>query len=222
MKVSTDACIQGAWAAKLWRSEALMDILDIGTGTGLLSLMLAQKLSDATISAIEIESAAQEQAQENFELSVWNNRMKVTQCSLQEFEPSKTFDAIICNPPFFHKHLNSAAQQRNLARHDEQLSKEALASNVARLLRADGLFCVLYPASEWSAWLTVAELNGLYLSHEIAIMPYANKSVNRMVGFFKKQQSDSNQQTQFTIYEDAGKNYTKAFVELMQDYYLHL
>lgn len=222
MKVSTDACIQGALAAKLWSSDTPKNILDIGTGTGLLSLMLAQKLPDATISAIEIESAALEQARDNFNLSIWKDQLNITCSSLQEFNAPGEFDAIICNPPFFHKHLNSAAQQRNLARHDEQLSKEDLAGNVERLLKNGGTFCVLYPNSEWSAWINVAKASGLNLDNEIAIRPNANKSVNRMVGFFNKQVPDTVQQTQFTIYEDAGKRYTKEFIKLMQDYYLHL
>lgn len=222
MKVSTDACIQGALAAKFWQEQPVQSLLDIGTGTGLLSLMLAQKLPVAKITAIEIEAAALAQAGDNFALSVWKDQLNIAHSSLQAFKPAGTFDAIICNPPFFHRHLNSAIQQRDLARHDHQLRKEDLAGNVGRLLKNGGTFCVLYPSSEWAAWMNVAKANGWNLSLEVAIRPYANRPVNRMVGFFDKQVPGTVQQRQVTIYEDAGKEYTREFIELMKDYYLYL
>src|SRR5690606_18436131 len=154
-------CIQGALAAHQWAGAPIKNILDIGTGTGLLSLMLAQKLTGAAITAIEIEPSATEQAMENFGLSPWIQRLSVQQKALQTFEPGQTFDAIICNPPFFHKHLNSAMEPRNKARHDETLSKADLAGHVTQLLNDSGMFCVLYPNTEWQSWVANAADAGL-------------------------------------------------------------
>lgn len=222
MKVSTDACIQAALAAKFWQDEDVRSLLDIGTGTGLLSLMLAQKLQDARVMAIEIEAAALAQAKDNFAASPWNGRLTGQRADLRSMAVCRPFDAIICNPPFFHKHLNSTDAGRNKARHDVTLSKEDLAVKVADLLKDAGTFCVLYPNSEWASWCLIAAHSGLHLQHEVAVRPYSGKAANRMIGFFKKQVPRHLSKTTLTIYQDAGKTYSPDFVSLMEDYYLHL
>ncbi|RYE00030.1 MAG: methyltransferase domain-containing protein [Sphingobacteriales bacterium] len=222
MKVSTDACIQGAIAARYWKNRQAGKILDIGSGTGLLSLMLAQELNQAKIIAMDIEEQAFLQTKENFAQSPWQERLTALHCPLQSFDSPTSFEAIICNPPFFHKHLNSTASDRNLARHDEGLSKAALAEHISNLLDKTGSCCLLYPASEWQAWTAAAATNNLFAAYILQIQPYPDKAPNRVIGFFSKKETTPPTPATITIYTGAGKAYTPAFIELMEQYYLHL
>ena len=119
MKVTTDACLFGAWVANRINGLDLKGkhFLDIGTGTGLLSLMVAQQ-TDASIDAVEIETAAANQAQENFEQSPWNNKLFLHNSSIQTFIPQHKYDFIFTNPPFFFNDLKSKNHARNIALHD--------------------------------------------------------------------------------------------------------
>lgn len=222
MKVSTDACIQGAIAAQYWQKKQPGKVLDIGSGTGLLSLMLAQKLHLAEITAMDIEEQAFLQTKENFSQSPWQERLTALHCALQSFTPGKNFEAIICNPPFFHKHLNSTASDRNIARHDEGLNKETLARQIHTLLSETGSCCLLYPASEWQAWTMAAAANNLFPEHIIQVQPYPDKAPNRVIGFFGKKETMEPGSATITIYTGAGQTYTSGFIELMKQYYLHL
>lgn len=222
MKVSTDACIQGAIAAQYWQNNPPDNILDIGSGTGLLSLMLGQALPAPAITAIDIDEQAFLQTKENFLASPWKNRLEARHSALQAFADNASFDAIICNPPFFHKHLNSTENSRNIARHDEGLSKAVLAQHISNLLSESGTCCLLYPATEWEAWMSAAQQNNLFPEHIIRIQPYPDKAENRVIGFFSKKETAHPGSTTLTIYTGAGKAYTAEFIELMQAYYLHL
>jgi tRNA1Val (adenine37-N6)-methyltransferase len=195
MKVSTDACIQAALAAIHLEKIAPKSLLDIGTGTGLLSLMLAQKLQTTLITAIDIEVEAVEQAKHNFRNSPWKDRLQAAQIALQDLSNDETYEAIICNPPFFHKHLGSSEGPRHTARHDDSLSKEDLFQNAKRLLSHNGSLCV---------------------------RPNVQKAVNRMVGFFAQQPQPTIKDTLLTIYEYPTKEYTPSFTKLLKDYYLYL
>ncbi len=225
MKVSTDACIQGAWAASLIQSRFQRNsteethLLDIGTGTGLLSLMLAQILANCKIDAIEAEPTAAQEAAYNFEASKWSDALSVQQTTLQQFETDKQYDFIICNPPFFHKHLQAPDIARNKARHDIGLSKEELAFHAHRLLADGGLLCVMYPATEWDAWLKAAAGKGFKRVAQLDIVPASNKPANRVVAFFSLQKNITPTQEILHI-RDAENSYTKAFQEMMQPYYL--
>jgi tRNA1Val (adenine37-N6)-methyltransferase len=222
MKVSTDACIQAALAAIHLEKIAPKSLLDIGTGTGLLSLMLAQKLQTTLITAIDIEVEAVEQAKHNFRNSPWKDRLQAAQIALQDLSNDETYEAIICNPPFFHKHLGSSEGPRHTARHDDSLSKEDLFQNAKRLLSHNGSLCVLYPQNEWAQALQVATAVGFKLYSKVEIRPNVQKAVNRMVGFFAQQPQPTIKDTLLTIYEYPTKEYTPSFTKLLKDYYLYL
>lgn len=222
MKVSTDACIQGAIAAQYWQSISPAKILDIGSGTGLLSLMLGQAIPTVEITAIDIDEQAFLQTKENFLASPWKDRLEARHSALQAFEDNASFDAVICNPPFFHKHLNSTENSRNIARHDEGLSKAVLAQQISKLLSESGTCCLLYPATEWDAWITAAQQNNLFPEHIIRVQPYPDKAPNRVIGFFGKKEITNPGSASLTIYTGAGKAYTTEFLALMGEYYLHL
>lgn len=222
MKVSTDACIQGAWLADVFRQKYPASILDIGAGTGLLSLMLAQALPQSRITAIEINEDACTQAAENVRNSPWSERVSVIQTALQDFRPQATFDTIICNPPFFHNHLESQDQNRRLARHSHTLTKEVLAGSILRCLSQEGEAGILYPTTEWLAWADIAQQQGLYVQQQLLIRPHEGKAPNRVVGIMGHRPVTDIATTELCIYEKGSRAYTPAFERLLSPYYLHL
>ena len=225
MKVSTDACIQGAWAGRFLSSRPdCGTVLDIGTGTGLLSLMIAQKAPWATVTALEQEQQAARQAAENMERSPWHSSCRVVPLALQDWiasrHPSTLFDFIICNPPFFHNQLPARKAERNMARHDA-LSPALLTRSVRALLSPSGHCCILYPAREWSSWETHARQNGLFLSQVLHVRPGAHRPVNRITGIYAPQAPGSIAEEELIIYETPGM-YSSGFRKLLEDYYLGL
>lgn len=231
MKVSTDACIQGAWASKwlqLNRPAAGSKILDIGTGTGLLSLMLAQLNPENSIDAIELNRDAFLQAKQNFSSSSWANKLMAHHCSLNDYlvesehdQENKLCDFIICNPPFFHNHLQAQQKARNDARHSISLSKEELAHAVSVLLYEHGFFCVMYPQTEWGDWLKTSQDHNLYPLFTIEVKPKASMIPNRIIGLFSKKDNQLSKTETLVIYEE-DKSYTGQFKALLQPYYLAL
>jgi tRNA1Val (adenine37-N6)-methyltransferase len=231
MKVSTDACIQGAWASR-WlqqhRHSGDVKILDIGTGTGLLSLMLLQLNPGSSMDAIELNENAFLQARKNFNSSPWSDKLVVYHHSLNDYVAKsgnglehKQYHFIICNPPFFHNHLQAQQKARNDARHSISLSKADLAHAVSILLDAKGFFCVMYPCTEWNDWLQVGKDHDLYALSTIEVRPKAKMQPNRVIGLFAKKNNQPSETETLVIYEE-DKNYTEQFKALLQPYYLAL
>lgn len=224
MKVSTDACIQGALAADfLLQKTELKSVLDIGAGTGLLSLMLVQKRYDLIIDALEIEQNSFEQAKENFKNSKWDSKLSVHHCAVQNWEKKEglKYDFIICNPPFFQNHLQSLQEERNTARHNVSLSSEELIKNVNFNLKESGTFCLLFPKIGWEQFADLATRNGLFISKLIFIQPKLHLEFNRIIAFFSKTETAEIKQETLIIYK-MEKEYTEEFKELLKDYYLYL
>lgn len=226
MKVSTDACIQGAWAAKklnLLYPDNHPNVLDIGTGTGLLSLMLAQTLPTAHVTAIEINEDAYLQAISNFRGTDWEKQIQASHTSLETFtqQPSNEgkYNFIICNPPFFQNHLESTEKARNDARHSQSLSKTELAIAVTKLLYFSGQFCVMFPASEWENWIKTAKQNNLYLHHSLHVKPKPDQASNRIIGIFSKQLFSDSSTEELIIY-NSEKQYTAEMQYLLKNFYL--
>jgi tRNA1Val (adenine37-N6)-methyltransferase len=231
MKVSTDACIQGAWASRwlqLNQHATGGKILDIGTGTGLLSLMIAQFNLEWSIDAIELNKDAFLQAGKNFDSSPWANKLMAHHYSLNNYLRKlesrleyQLYDFIICNPPFFHNHLQAQQKARNDARHSISLSKEELASTVSLLLDEQGCFCVMYPQTEWNDWLQVSKDHGLHSLLTLEVKPKVAAQPNRIIGLFSKKYNQPSEAETLVIYEE-DKNYTEQFKALLQPYYLAL
>lgn len=223
MKVSTDACIQGAIAAAFCAVTQTATALDIGTGTGLLSLMMAQENPQLQLDALELDEAAYTQALENCHNSPWEDRIRVEHSALQDFKPADQggYDFIVCNPPFFHNHLQAAQQQRNQARHSITLGKEELAVACAQLLSPEGQCCILYPASEWTAWQETAAQQGLYAQHILSVKPMPHKAANRVIGRYGKKAPSQLREEELVIYSEP-QTYTAQFRDLMQPFYLRL
>lgn len=214
MKVSTDACIQGAFTTY---PEAKR-ILDIGSGTGLLALMLAQGHPQARIDAVEIEPDAYAQATENIRASPWSDRITIHHLPIQAYAPTALYNLIIANPPFYPNHLPSPDQQRRQAHHNDSLSFFELATACKRLLASEGVCSILLPPRQAAEFRELAALQGLYLAHELAIRESETHQAHRKIQLYRHQQAESPVMGMLTI-RDADKAYSPAFRKLLQPYY---
>ena len=219
MKVCTDACLFGALAANEIQSYNTKHILDIGAGTGLLSLILAQK-NNATINAVEIDSAAFEQATANITLTPWKENISIYNTDITTFYPDKKYDFIISNPPFFETDLKSNDAKKNAAKHDATLTLTDLIENINRLLHDDGSFAVLIPFHRCDYFEAAASSSGFHLAKKIVVKQTPKHNYFRAVLFFSRQPTEQKEVT-IQIKNEAG-NYSEAFIELLKDYYLHL
>lgn len=216
MKVATDACILGAV------TPAFADgaILDIGTGTGLLSLMMAQKCS-SRIDAVELDEASFLQATANVQNSLWKDRINVINTDVRTFHHRGKYNLIICNPPFYEKHFKSPYLKKNKAKHAEQLSYQELIDVIKRSLNAHGMFSVLLPANSSERFIKQASLSELYVNERILIRENEQQEVIRHIIFFSNNATD--QQTEkILVIKNGDGTYSKSFIELMQPYYLQL
>jgi len=217
MKVTTDACLFGAWVAKYL--PKLNRVLDIGGGTGLLSLMLAQQ-NKSNITAVEIETACFQQLQENIQQSPYAERINAVHGNILDFSTDLPFDAIVTNPPFYEQQLKSDNQSINQARHDESLQLNDLIKKANTLLDSDGSLFVLLPFYRNEECLALAKTHGFYPKQIAVVRQTPNHNPFRMMYWFVKNQ-ESCQEEAMTIRNSNG-SYTEDFSELLKDYYLYL
>ena len=218
MKVSTDACIQGAWVPI---HEDVKHVLDIGTGTGLLSLMLAQRNSNMLIDAIEIDEAAAQQAKENVASSPWAERINVLQGDAKNYPFECKYDLIICNPPFFQNSLQSAEEKRNIARHNAQLAHEDIVALFDKLLSINGYGATLFSAPEQSKFEELLKINGFDIFNKLFIIPKTGKSYNRVVSLCSKDKNRGYMDKDLAI-KSSNDAYTGEFTQLLAPFYLQL
>lgn len=217
MKVSTDACIQGAWTPI---NKNCKHVLDIGTGTGLLALMLAQRKENLIIDALEIDDLAAVQAKENVANSPFAQQINVHKNDAKKWQAKELYDLIICNPPFFSKSLKGANSQRNLARHNDDFSFEDLIKAINKNLENNGQASILLPTSELPRWEIALEKSELRTCHKLFIKPFAHSKANRVIIILGKNISEIKRE-ELVIY-DAPKQYTAEFTNLLRPFYLHL
>lgn len=184
MKTGTDGVLLGAWANGGRR------ILDVGTGSGLIALFMAQRFAGAFLTAIDIDTGAFRQAVENVERSVFKSRINVVKSSLQEFTASDKYDAIVCNPPFFNNSLKSSDKQRTFARHTDSLSYHDLFTGVAALLDDYGEFSAIIPASCRSGFDEEALFSGLFPTRVCPVKTVPHKPVSRYLLAYGKHPVD--------------------------------
>jgi tRNA1Val (adenine37-N6)-methyltransferase len=219
MKVCTDACLFGALVADCQLPTA--NCLDIGTGTGLLPLILAQKNNTLKIDAVEIDAAAAAQATENIAASPWANKIQVFNEDILNFSSvSKEYDCIISNPPFFEDDLQSANEAKNNAKHDTALNLLQLLQVVDMHLSKNGFFAVLLPYHRVAYFTDEAEKIGLYLSKQILVKQTFKHKFFRGILFFSRKQTEP--QLSEIIIRDTEHNYTPEFSAALKDYYLFL
>jgi tRNA1Val (adenine37-N6)-methyltransferase len=220
MKVTTDACLFGSLIPTFSKGEGVKNVLDIGTGTGLLSLMLAQKNNDCLIDAIEIDEQAATQAASNFQQSNWSERLKIFNFSAQQFQSNKKYDFIISNPPFFDNDLKSPDAKRNAALHSSELTLEELLNVIQHHLSDNGFFAILLPYHRSEYFENLAIKNDFFLQEQVLVKQTPKHNYFRSMLLFSKQKTSI--QTKEIIIKNESNEYSNEFIELLKDYYLHL
>lgn len=218
MKVGTDGVLLGAWVA-----EGLMGkkVLDIGTGTGIIAIMLAQKNPEAQIDAIERDEKAFRQASGNVAICPWSNNIHVYHIDLAQYVLSSTYtyDTIVCNPPYFIKGWQVDHPGRKLARDAEHLPHDLLIDASKQLLTADGNLWIVLPKQEGELFITAALQKQLYCGNKTLVFTKPGIDAKRLLLRFSKQKTDT--QENALLIADEQNNYTDAYKSLTKDFYLN-
>ena len=215
MKVGTDGVLLGGWV----NTKRCDTVLDIGAGTGVIALMMAQR-TNAKIMGIEIEENAALEAQQNVADSPWKGRVEIVHSSLQDFveKQSSTFDLIVSNPPFFSNASKAGNKNRTLARHNDSLPFSELLSYSYKLLSAEGTLAVILPNEAAGKFETLARKIGLFLTRKMEVKPKVSKNVNRVLFEFSKTPKAFTKD-QLIIYNEDG-SYAAQYKELLSAFYL--
>lgn len=221
MKVTTDSCLFGAWVAYDLAKEKTdqTSLLDIGAGTGLLSLMTAQK-NNTAITAVEIDNAAFEQAKENINASPWQERIQLFNDDIRQFSFSKKYDFIISNPPFYESELQSPAKEKNTAHHSTDLSLNNLFEIIKSNLSSNGNFFLLLPYKRNEEINDLLKKNSLYASKKIVVQQTTKHDYFRIL--LKGNLYNTETTTGEIAIRNTNQEYTKEFIQLLKEYYLHL
>lgn len=218
MKVGTDGTLLGAWAALPPHAKK---ILDIGTGSGLIAIMAAQRHPTAKITAIDIDKDCVMQATENAVASPWAERIEVIETPLQEYSPEEKFDVIISNPPYFADSMHSPDKQRTTARHTASLSFKELTEGVLRLLAEDGLFAVILPTTE-SELLLSASRGRLFTWRRCEVWSTPESGARRIMLELKREPPKDLAKKEKIIIEQGGRHvYSEEYKALTADFYLN-
>ncbi|MDR0962478.1 MAG: methyltransferase [Mediterranea sp.] len=215
MKVGTDGVLLGAWA----QADAPRRIMDIGTGTGLVALMLAQRYADAQVTAMEIDSPAARQAAENVAQSPWNDRVEVVCGDFRNYSIDGCFDLLVSNPPYFVDALACPDRQRHIARHADTLSYESLFRRAVKLLAADGRVAVIIPADARATADGIAIAQGLHPAQCMQVVTKPGKAVRRVLLSYSMQPAVCTEAT--LCIESAEGGFSKEYIALTGDFYLN-
>ena len=219
MKVTTDASLFGAWVSScLENKNSVKTILDIGSGTGLLSLMLAQK-TKSEITGIELQVSDYEQSIQNINGSPWNHRVHVFNADVKTYCFGNKYDTIICNPPFYENDLKGPSAEKNTAHHDNSLKLNELLQIIFRQLNPDGRFFMLLPPKREEQLMRLAENHALSIDQIVRVKQTEKHGFFRIMieGSFEKSET---LEKVITIKENG--QYSATFTGLLIDYYLHL
>lgn len=214
MKVGTDGVLLGAWT-----KTPSGNVLDIGSGTGLIALMIAQRNANSTIDAIDLNENAFLQTKANIENSPWHNRITAYHIALQDFNPDNKYQLIVSNPPFFVNSSKSGNEAKDLARHTDELLFNDLLQSVANLLLTDGLFSVVLPFSAATEFVELAKIHHLYLNRLCEVKPNLAKPPKRVLMEFSLHEKEI-ETTTLTIETNQRHIYTPAYENLTKDFYL--
>jgi len=213
MKVGTDGVLLGAWAPGGQR------ILDVGTGTSLIALMMAQRFPTSHVVGIDVDDEACLQAVENVENSPFSDRVKIVKSSLQEFLVEESFDAIVSNPPYFVNSLKNPDARRTLARHTDSLSFDDLFRGVGRLLSEYGVFSIIIPTDALEQMLLNACQYGFYVSRQVAVKTVERKLPKRYLLSFRRQ-SPEHVVEEIKVMTDSEGSRSTWFDALTREFYL--
>ena len=219
MKVGTDGVLLGAWCPI---DNNPFSILDIGAGTGILSLMLVQRSKAEQIDAIEIDEDAYEQCVENFEASPWGDRLFCFHAGLDEFveEPEDKYDLIVSNPPFYAEDFKTENTARDLARFQDAMPFEDLVEAAHLLLSENGIFAVIIPFKEEEKFITLAKDFELHPFKITRVKGTPTTEIKRSLLAFSKTQKQTH--VDELIIETARHQYTEEYIDLTKDFYLKM
>ena len=222
MKVGTDGVLLGAWCSVDGYPDS---ILDIGSGTGVISLMIAQRSDAMTIDAVELDENAYEQSVANFEESDWGDRLYCYNATFQEFsdeleEEEETYDLIVSNPPFYTDEFESEDASRNKARFTSSLSFEELIVGVSKILSENGIFAVVIPFKEEVFFIALAKENNLFLNRVCRVQGNETSEVKRSLMEFSSNEVELKEER--LIIEIERHQYTEAYIDLTRDFYLKM
>lgn len=218
MKVNTDGVLLGAWT----NITSAKSVLDIGTGTGLISLMIAQR-SNAIVTGVEIEKNAAEEARFNVQNSEWNHRISILHSSFQDFVETSgnQFDVIVTNPPFFSNSAKNSNPNLSMARHNHLLPFEDIISGSKKLLEHNGILSLILPAGAVQEFTEKARHKNLFLNRLTLVKPFPHKEPNRCLMEFGTKQSDR-EDSIMSVFDETGKDYSSEFKNMACDFYLKL
>lgn len=216
MKVGTDGVLLGAWTDTSRSGR----ILDVGTGTGLVALMLAQRCPQAIVQAIDIDAEAVCQAQENILASPWNNRVTAVLQDIRTLCPDALFDTVVSNPPYFVNSLKCPDGQRNTARHTDTLDMDTLLEKVAGLLTPEGRFSIILPAEQTDLLVRTAGRAGLYPSRHTAVVTRPGLPPKRTL--MELRRTEETFQTDELVIELERHVYSEEYIALTRDFYLKM
>ena len=230
MKVGTDGVLLGSWCPtpQSKMQDAKCKILDVGTGSGLIALMLAQRCPEAQIDAIDIDAAACTQAAENFASSPWAERLHATPCSLQDWqmvngkcENGKLYDLIVSNPPYFVDSLKNPDAARSTARHNDTLPFGELIETSTQMLAPDGKLAVIVPAEVEQVLQDLAATNGLHCMLRCYVHPKPGRPAKRvMIAWSRTPAPEPTECTGHLTLEDEQGGRSEAYQQLTREFYL--
>ncbi len=218
MKVGTDGVLLGAWASV---PEAGSRVLDIGTGTGLIALMIAQRSRDLMVDALEIDPSSARQARENFRNSPWEKRLNCIQEAFQDYAPQCKirYDQIICNPPFFSGSMKTPSRSKNLARHDDSLSLEYLFTGALSVMKEPALISLILPADKQAQVFELINKHEMFCRRLTRVKPTPEKPCIRIL--LELSPTPGGRQEDELIIETEGRHvYSTRFKELVDEFYL--
>jgi len=221
MKIGTDGVLLGAWTNT---NQYPNTILDIGAGTGVIALMLAQRCDAPTIDALELDENAHEQAVENFENSPWGDRLFCYHAHLYEFalEIDDTYDLIVVNPPFYEEDYKTPEAARNRARFEDAMPFDLLVGAVAKLLSTNGQFNIIIPHKREADFISLSAKANLHPTHLTRVRGNTNADIKRsMIRFVFNAPSDQPNIDELII-EHERHQYTEAYQALVKDFYLKM
>lgn len=213
MKVGTDGVLLGAWA------QGGRRILDIGSGTGLISLMMAQRFPEAEVVGIDMDADACGQARENVMASPFRDRVEIECCRLQDFGGTGVFDAIVSNPPFFVDSLKNPDSKRTMARHTDSLPFRDLFAGVKRLLSDDGIFSAIVPVEVVEQFVAESCILGFYLIRKCGVKTVERKQPKRFMLSFAKHRISPYEEHVETMMDSQG-NRSEWYRKITEEFYL--
>ena len=217
MKVGTDGVLLGSWV----NIENAACILDIGTGSGIIAMMMAQR-SKGLIEAVELDKGSFENAKFNFENCPWSERLKVYNLPFSDFitNTKSKYDLVVCNPPYYNDCLKSPSEKVNVSRHTTSLTHNELIAGTKELLKSSGKLNVILPTSEFQAFFDLAAIHQLYCTRKCIIFPRPDKPHHRVLAEFGLQRPVNIESSEITI-RDRDEKYHPDYINLTKDFYIH-